>query len=187
MKVRVTGGSAGYAVSGLLSITPQPRSSTRWFTGTRPRLSQPARLACSTSAPQGARPPMRTVPPPGWLPPAPGPPAPGHHTVAPALLPGNHLDPGGNHSSATVGWNRTPCSLRSTSPDGVRRPFMTCDNMEEPMTASRAASFWLIRCASIRSHRARGSTVAGSAASTFAWSAGSCASGPGPPGSGSCG
>ena len=50
------------------------------------------------------------------------------------------------------------------------------------MPARRAVSFWLNPCASIRSHRARGSTVGRSAASiltgapnsasTFAWTAG---------------
>ena len=111
---------------------------------------------------------MRTVPPPGFLPLC-GPPAPLTTTPwRPSFFQPMTLSSTGATSSAWVGANSTSCSRRSTSPDGVRWPFMIRERWPVLMPASRATWFCEYPWASIRSHRVLGSTVGHCAASTVA-------------------
>ena len=94
-------------------------------------------------APQGTRPPIRTVPPPTLLPP-PGPPAPRTTTpFRPPFFQAITFTSAGITSSAWDGWNRTPCSFFRTAADGVALPFMMLERCAELIPARRATSFWL--------------------------------------------
>ena len=84
----------------------------------------------------------------------------------PSSRPAPSVPPGATSSDGD-GANSASCSRRNTSPEGVRLPFITRESMAELMPARRAASFWLMWCASIRSHRTLGSTLEHWADSVF--------------------